>query len=77
MVLQVKGKVELVMRVKDRYQRGQIRHRDLSREAARTQSSSTSLEIRVIRKKRTSPFLLSAHLECINQTVDPNALQVT
>jgi len=34
-----------VMRVKDRYRQGQIRHRDLSCEAARTQSSSTLLEI--------------------------------
>jgi hypothetical protein len=33
------------MRVKDRYRQEQIRHRDLSCEAARTQSSSTSLEI--------------------------------
>lgn len=39
--------VELVMRVEDRYQRGQIRHSDLSREAALTQSSRTSLEITV------------------------------
>lgn len=34
-----------MMRVKDRYRQGQIRHRDLSCEAARKQSSSTSLEI--------------------------------
>jgi len=34
-----------VMRVKDRYRQGQIRHRDLSCEAARTQSSSRLLEI--------------------------------
>jgi hypothetical protein len=50
---ELKEKVELVMRVKDRYQRGQIRHRDLSREAARTQSSSTSLGVSMIRMKHT------------------------
>lgn len=46
--------VELVMRVKDRYQQGQIRHRDLSREAARTQSSRTSLEITVLCGQRNA-----------------------
>jgi hypothetical protein len=47
--------VELVMRVKDRYQRGQIRHRDLSREAARTRSSRTSLEMTVHCGQRSAP----------------------
>lgn len=48
-----------MMRVKDRYQQGQIRHRDLSCEAARTQSSSTSLEISVNGKTNSvSSFVL-------------------